>query len=261
MRTTMFGLATLLLVCGPALVRAADPKDTIEAAIKAHGGKELLDKYPGGKSKFTGDMSVMGLDISFEGSSVQAPGQFKLDMTADISGQKLVIQQIVNGAKVKIKQSVGGMDLPNSAGEAELDELRFSIVGQEIGRLTPLLAKPKTFSLKAEADEEVDGKKATVVTVTAKVGEKGEKTRDVKLYFDPKTHLMVKTSRKGLAPGDPDGKEAVQETLLSDYKKIDGLMIPMKTKNFVDGKKFMTITSSEHVNLEKVDPKEFEQDN
>jgi hypothetical protein len=261
MRATMFGLATLLVVCDPAGVWAADPKDTIDAAIKAHGGKELLDKYPASKSKFAGDMSVMGLDISFEGSSVQAQGQFKLDMTADISGQKLVVSQIVNGTKVKTKQSIGGMDLPDMANEAQLDELRFSVVAQEIGRLTPLLAKPKTFSLKAEADEEVDGKKATVVTVTAKVGEKGEKTRDVKLYFDQKTNLLVKTARKGLAPGDPDGGEVPQESLLADYKKIDGLMIPMKTTSVIDGKKFMTMTVSEHVNLEKVDPKEFEMDN
>ena len=241
---------------GPSFAQA-DAKAIVEKAIEATGGKELVDKYPASKSKFKGEMSIMGLDITFDGVSVQGPGQFKIEMVADIAGQKLNVVQIVDGAKVKTKQSLGGMDLPNMAGDAELDELRFSVVGQEIAQLTPLLAKPKKFSIKAEADDEVDGKKVSVVTVTAKLDEKGEKSKEIKLYFNKDNALLVKTARKGLAPGDPEGKEAMQETILSDYKKIDGLMIAMKTTNFIDGKKFMTITSTEHTNLEKVDAKEF----
>ena len=44
---------------------------------------------------------------------------------------------------------------------------------------------------------------------------------------------------------------------MSEFKKVDGLMVAMKTTSYVDGKKFMTITSTEHKNLEKVDAKEF----
>jgi hypothetical protein len=251
---TAFGLAA-----GPSYAQA-DAKAIIEKAITAHGGKELLDKYPASRNKFKGELSILGMDISFEGTSVQGPGQFRLDMIADIAGQKLNVVQIVDGAKVKVKQSLGGMDLPNNSGEAEMEELKFSVVGQEIAMLTPLLSKPKKYSMKVEADEEVDGKKATVVTVTAKMDEKGEKTKDVKLFFDKTSSLLVKTSRKGLVPGDMEGREAPQESFLSEYKKIDGLMVAMKTVNFIDGKKFMTLTSTEHVNLEKVDAKEFNLD-
>ena len=256
MRNGIYGVIAIVMLAGPAFAQG-DAKAVIEKAIAASGGKELLDKFPAAKTKFKGDMSIMGLDITFEGTSVQAPGQYKLEMVADVMGQKLNVIQIVDGVKVKTKQTFGGMDLPNTAGEAELDELRFSVVGQEIGQLTPLLAKPKKFTLKAEADEDVGGKPAAVVTVTVKIDDKGEKTKDVKLFFDKESNLLVKTSRKGLTPGDPDGKEAMQESVISDYKKIDGMMVAMKTTNYIDGKKFMTITSSEHKSLEKVDKKEF----
>ena len=256
MRNGILGVIAAVAFAAPTYAQA-DAKAIVEKAIEAMGGKELLDKFPASKTKFKGDMSIMGLDITFEGNSVQAPGQFKLEMVADVGGQKLTVVQIVDGAKVKTKQSLGGMDLPTMGGDAEMDELRFSVVGQEIAQLTPLLAKPKKFTIKAEADDEIDGKKASVVTVTAKLDEKGEKTKEMKLYFDKTTSMLVKTSRKGLAPGDPDGKEALQETVMSEFKKIDGVMVAMKSTNFIDGKKFMTITSTEHKNLEKVDAKEF----
>lgn len=262
MRKTLYGLmvtAVALAATGRATAQA-DAKAVIEKAITAHGGKELLDKYPAGKSKFKGEMSVMGLDITFEGSAAQGPGQFKLEMVADIAGQKLTVVQIVDGQKVKTKQSLGGMEIPNMADDAQLDELRFSVVGQEMAQLTPLLANAKKYSLKVVPDEDVDGKKAAVVVVTAKLDEKGEKTKDVKMYFDKTTYLLVKTARKGLTPGDPEGKEALQESILSDYKSIDGIQIAMKTVNYVDGKKFMTMTSSDHVNLEKLEKKDINLD-
>ena len=253
-------IATAFAVSAGPSYAQADAKAIIEKAITAHGGKDLLEKYPASRNKFKGDLSIMGQDIAFEGTSVQAPGQFKLTMVADVFGQKLNVVQIVDGSKVKVKQSLGGMDLPNTAGEAEMEELKFSVVGQEIATFVPLLSKPKKYTLKAEADEDVDGKKASVVTVTAKLDEKGDKTKDVKLYFDKTSNLLVKTSRKGLAPGEMDGREVPQEGFLSDYKKIDGIMVAMKTVSFIDGKKFMTLTATEHVNLEKVDKNEFNLD-
>jgi hypothetical protein len=262
MRKTLYGLmvtAVAVAATGRATAQA-DAKAVIEKAITAHGGKELLDKYPASKSKFKGDMSVMGLDITFEGSAAQGPGQFKLEMVADIAGQKLTVLQLVDGQRVKTKQSLGGMDIPNMADDAQLDELRFSVVGQEIAQLTPLLTKAGKYAIKASADEDVEGKKAAVVVVTVKLDEKGEKTKEVKLYFDKDSSLLVKTARKGLTPGDPEGKEALQESILSEFKKIDGLQVAMKTVNYVDGKKFMTITNSEHVNLEKLDKKDINLD-
>lgn len=256
MRNGIYGVIAIIMLAGPAWAQG-DAKAVIEKAIAAAGGKERLEKFPASKNKFTGEMSIMGLDIKFEGTSIQAPGQFKLEMVADVMGQKLNVTQIVDGSKVKTKQSLGGAELPSQAGEAEMDELRFSVVGQEISSLTPLLAKPKKYTLKAGADENVGDKPAAVVTVTAKLDDKGDKTKEVKLYFDKESGLLVKTSRKGLAPGDPDGKEALQESVLSDYKLIDGIKVAMKTTNYIAGNKFMTITSSEHNLLEKVDKKEF----
>jgi hypothetical protein len=253
------GLATLvaIVLMGPAMAQG-DAKAVIEKAIAAHGGKELLDKFPASSSKFKGEMSVGGLDMTFDGKGVQGPGQYKLELTADVAGQKLTILQMVDGAKVKVKAALGGMELPQPTDDAAMDELKFALINQEISQLTPLLANAKKYSMKPEADDEVDGKKAATVLVTVKMD--GDKTKDVKLFFDKESGLLVKFSRKGLTPGSADGKEALQESVMSDFKKIDGMMVPMKVVNYADGKKFMTMQQTEYKLLEKLDPKDVKAD-
>jgi hypothetical protein len=234
-----------------------DAKAVIEKAIKAHGGKDLLEKFPASSSKFKGEMSIMGLDMTFEGKGVQGPGQYKFELAADVGGQKLSIVQIVDGAKVKTKAMLGGMDLPQPTDEGAIDELKFALINQEVTQLTPLLSNTKKYSIKADADDDVDGKKAATVVVTVKLD--GDKTKEMKLFFDKDNGMLVKFGRNGLSPGG-DGKEVLQESVMSDFKSVDGLMVPMKTVTYIEGKKFMTMQQTEHKILEKLDPKDMKSD-
>jgi glyoxylate utilization-related uncharacterized protein len=53
----------------------------------------------------------------------------------------------------------------------------------------------------------------------------------------------------------------LQESIMSEFKKVDGMFVPMKVVNFADGKKFMTMTQTEYQLLEKIDPKLMKIDN
>jgi hypothetical protein len=239
----VLGLAVAALAVAPA-VRADEAADkVINDAIKAHGGKEALDKFKAGSSKMKGDMTVLGMDLEFTGDlAYELPNKYKMTILTEVAGQKLTIVQVVNGTRVK--NTLNGMAL--KIGDAEKAELAQAAAMQEIAQLTPLLGSKK-YTTKADKEEEVNGKKADVVMVTAK------DFKATKLYFDKESHLLVKTSRKGLAPGMGDPQEVVEETILSDYKAVEGVQTPMKMAVTHDGKKFMNVTVSDVKLSEKSD--------
>jgi hypothetical protein len=232
--------------------RAAD--DTAEAVVKkaidAHGGADALTKHKAGTYKVKGDMTVAGTDVSFTGDiTYELPTKFRMALDADVSGQKLALVQVVNGTKVK--NTVNGT--ATKLGKAQTVELIQAAAMQEISQLTPLL-DAKKYTIKLEKDEEVDGKPAAVVLVT------GKNFKDTRLSFDKASGLMVKTSRRAVAPEAPDDKEVVEDGILSGYKKVEGVMVPGKIAVTHDGKKFMTMTVVETALKEKVDPKNFDVD-
>ena len=231
---------------------AAEPKEVIQAAIKAHGGKAALSKYPAEQYDFEGSMSIMGQEVTLSGTAMQADGgRFRMDMEANAGGQKVNIVQIANGKKVSFKMTAGGQDLP--APEGALDELKMASVLCDVLKIYPLLDE-KRFDLKAGEDADVDGKKASVIVVTAK-----DLSKDVTLYFDKASGRLVKENRKA---SGPEGKEVNQETIYSDYKEIEGVHIPMKQTVYMDGAKFMTLTSANYKFLDKVaDATKFNVDN
>jgi hypothetical protein len=233
-----------------ALAVAASPADdaankVVEASIKAHGGADALKKFKAGSSKMKGEMVVFGMDLEFTGDlAYELPDKYKMTILTDVAGQKLTVVQVVNGTKVK--NTLNGMAL--NLGAAEKSELAQAAAMQEIAQLTPLLGSEK-YTIKAEKDEDVGGMPASVVLVTAK------DFKATKLYFDKKSNLLVKTSRKGLAPGMGEPQEVMEETILSDYKPVEGIQTPMKMAVTHDGKKFMNVTVSDVKVAEKSDVK------
>jgi hypothetical protein len=249
MRKWLLGLTIAALAAAPALAQDA-AEAVVKKAIDAHGGADALNKYKAGTAKMKGEMSVFGMDITFTGEMTYfLPDKYKMTIDAEVAGQKLAIVQVANGKKYK--QTINNMAIPLK--DAERDELLQSAMMQEVSQLTPLL-DAKKYTIKAEKDAEVEGKAAAVVLVTAKG------FKDTKLSFDKKTGLLVKMERKGLAPSMDDPKEVNEETLLSDYQKVEGVLQPMKVVVHHDGKKFMTMTMSDSKLMEKADEKTFATD-
>jgi hypothetical protein len=240
----VLGLVAVLAVAPVA--GADDAAAVVKKAIDAHGGAAVLDRLRAGTSKLKGDMVVQGTPLEFTGEVVyELPGKFRLRLDLEVGGQKLPVVQVVNGDTVSTTLNGTAQKL----GDAERAELLQSLAMQEVTQFTPLLAGNK-YTLRALPDEDVGGKPAAVVLVSAK------NFKDTKLCFDKGTGLLVKTSRKALAPGNP--VEVTEETVLSEYKKVDGIMTPMKMVVTHDGKKFMTEIITEAKMMEKADPKAFE---
>ena len=226
----------------------AEAKKVIEKAIEAQGGKEALEKYPASSSKIKGQMSMLGMDIPFTGEIVTSgTDKVRTQLDAEVQGQKMEILQIVNGDKVK--QTVSGAEQPLTD-ETKKELLQTPMV-LEISSMTPLLKGDK-YTVKSEKDEKVGDADTSVVLITAKG------LKDVRLFFDKKTGLMVKITRKSLGIGDgPEPIEVTEETIVSDYKAVDGVKMPAKSVTMHDGKKFMTIEVTEMKLMDKADAKKF----
>jgi hypothetical protein len=254
MRRWILGLAVALVAAGAA---TADEKAeaVVKKAIEAHGGADALNKYKAAKLKMAGDVSVMGLNVEFTGTlAYNLPDRYRLDMELDLMGQKVSLEQIVKGDKIKSTIKAGGMTQENPGGDAEKEELRAAAVLQEAEQLTPLLDSKK-FDIKWADDADVNGKKAAVIVVQPKAIK-----NEIKLFFDKQSGLLVKTAHRAPEPGAGAGGEVDEESFASDYKKVKGVQVPYKLTVHHDGKKFMEVKLSDYELLEKIDDKEFATD-
>ena len=201
----------------------------IEKAITATGGAEALTKYPVSTAKVKGVLSQQGIEADFTGEvTYQAPDKFRLELDADIAGMKLKILQVASGDKARM--TIDGQSKPLD--DNEKAEIRASAAVADIATLAPL-AKGK-YAVKSEGEE---GEFA-VLSVT------GKDIKEIKLYFDKATGLLTKTSRKAIVePGST--AEVLEETVLSEYKDIQGVKTPTKSVVTHDGKKFITMTALE----------------
>ena len=84
--------------------------------------------------------------------------------------------------------------------------------------------------LTALGESKVGGKPAVGVRVSSK------DHRDISLYFDKATGLLLKKTLRRKEPGVP--AEFTEETLYEDYKNVSGLMFPFHVSETRDGKPF-----------------------
>ena len=91
--------------------------------------------------------------------------------------------------------------------------------------------------------------------VGVRVEHKGR--RDVSLFFDKKTGLLLKTETRGKGPMAGDS-EFTAETLYDDYRKVDGFPVAHKVTVKRDGKLFFVSENSDVKLAEKLDDSTFE---
>ena len=231
----------LLAVAGP--VRADDEaaRKVIDKAIKAHGGAKNLAKFNAVtftmKGKFYG-MSDDGMDFSGEWS-LQRPDKIKLEISVDASGMTVKFVQVVNGNK-------GWTQVMGTTQELDKDamaEAKENFYAERVKTLAPLTGKG--FKLEPLGEAKVGKREA----VGVKVSHKGH--RDVNLYFDKKTSLLLKAERRAKDP--MAGTEFTQADLYDDYKEVEGIQHARKLTILRDDKKFVTGVLSDYKPLEKLD--------
>jgi len=237
-----------LLALGTSL-RAADdqPKDVIAKAIKAHGGEEMLTKNKAGSSKGKGKITIPGAgEVAFtQETTHMLPDKFKESLEFSINGQNISILTLVNGDKTIVEANGAAVDLDDNTKETIKD------VGHllKIGKLVAL-ATEKGYELSLIGEDKVEDKPAIGIRVVTK----GKK--DVNLYFDKKTNLLVKLEYRST---DPFTKNEInEERIIAEYGKTkDGLPVPKKVIVKHDSKTFLEVELSDVQLLEKLDESDF----
>jgi hypothetical protein len=228
----------------------ADDADTIKAVLdkgsKAIGGEEKITKYPGLLLKGSGKFYEGDKAIPFKGTwYTQGLDKSRTTTIVELKGFNSEEITVVNGAKGWVKAT--GDDAKELDKDA-LSEERENLYFNWVTSLVPL--KAKEYKLTLLGDSKVNNKPAIGIAVASK----GH--RDVKLFFDKDSGLIVKAERK---VRDLEGKKDVtEEVLFSDYKDIDGLKVAMKYQSKWDGKNHADADMTEAKVFEKIDAKWFE---
>ena len=235
----------LVLVVGRSL-RAddqADMKKLLAKAIEAAGGEKKLAKYQAATLKMKGT-AHLGVAIPFTTEwALQYPNQHKMTVEAKVGDDTYTQVVIINKDKGWIKENTADAKPLDKDTLAEKKEQLYVL---SIMALVPL--KDKSFKLAPVGELKIGDHDA----VGMKISRKGH--RDVNLYFDKKTHRLVKSEA---SVKDMDNKEVTEETTFSEFKKTDGVLYPSKMKIKRDGKKFADVEVTEYKLEEKLDDSEF----
>lgn len=242
-------IATILsvVVVSSSVVCAEEKAEAIvQKAIKAHGGEAKVAKLRTMRIKAEG-MATLARgqpDVLFIVEDVwQMPDRYKTSSSFHVGDQKVAQTQAIVGDKGWIQMNGQTQDMPKEA-IAEMKEQKY---GEDLDRLAFL--KDRSIELSTIAPIEVGGRPA--VGLLAK--SKGH--RDVKLYFDKASGLLVKREQRVL--DSASGKEVRQEVLFSDYQEKEGVKHYRKIAAFRDGKKLIEAKVTEMTFFDKLDDKVF----
>jgi hypothetical protein len=235
------GLLPVLAIRAPAGEAA---RAVIEWAVQALGGEEKLAKLQAVRTKAKGTVALEGGPAPLTTEIVsQWPSRTKTTIQVEIEGEKVTIVRVLNGNKAW--QHANGETQELDA--QEVAALQARVHETYVHTLVPLL-RDKAFSLSPLGEAAVGGRPAVGVKVTAK----GQK--DVALYFDKGSGLLVKSACWGL---NPTLGEITRETFYSDYQEKDGLKQPRKFMTRHNGEKYMEMEVTEFQILDRVDASEF----
>jgi hypothetical protein len=247
MRQLLFAtLAVGVLILRPFPARAQDEVRAIIAkAIKAHGGEEKLEKQKAGILKSKGTVHILGGIDFTEEASFQHPDKVKSVQRLEIMGQKVTQMIGFNGQKAWV--NFNGMDIDQMIDKIT-QLMKDEIYVGEVSRLTPL--KDKKFELSALGEAKVEGNPALGVRVSSK----GHK--DVNLYFDKKSGLLVKIEHRTVDA--MSGQEVNEEKIITEYKDAaDGTKEAKKAVVYRDGNKYVDAEIVEIKYVENIDDSEF----
>jgi hypothetical protein len=245
MRTTLCLTAVALTLAAAAGARADEKADTravIDKAIKATGGVEKLAATKAATFNAKGKVYGMGDGIDFTGEwAVQPPDKIRLQMEFEVNSMKFTFLLVYDGKKGWTKIN----DATTEMNEDALAEAKEDVYANRVVTLAPLV-KEKGFELSPLGEIKVEGREAVGVRVSHK------DHRDVNLFFDKKTGLLLKNERT-IKDQMAGGKEKTQETLYDNYKEVGGVQRPMKLAVKRDGEKHVEMELSEFETKDALD--------
>jgi hypothetical protein len=246
MRRLLVAVGVILAAAVPVQAQDDGAVAVIEKALKAQGGADKMAALKAYTAKGKGTVVLMDTTIDFT-IEVFAQKRSKLKEAVKLS----VNDMNINIVKVVVGDS-GWQSIEGQVTDLTKEEMKEHEDDQYIDSITDLLplTSDKSFKL-SPLDEIKVGDKACVGVQVAK-----KDKRDVKLYFDKKTNLLVKMDYRG--PHPVTKEEVAHEKLFSDYKEfVPGLKLAAKELYNVDGAKFIDSETIEIRSMEKFDDSVF----
>src|SRR5262249_53796021 len=130
----------------------------------------------------------------------------------------------------------------------QLAQMRQTLQLDQAMKLVPLLTD-SSFILQPLGNFQHNGRVVIGLRVRGRTQQ-----RDLKMYFDQQTALLVKTEHQLDGPG---GKDVRQEAFYGDYRDMGGHRRPGKIVVFRDGKKVMDADLIEARVVDRIDSTEF----
>ena len=244
---THLALFALCLVAPVATARpesSLTPRQVIERAIVAHGGYEALAKSRAERISLRGTMFVGKTAVPFTNhQTLQLPGQYKSVVVIQQGERSHGIVHLLNGDEAMVVID-GQAQTVNSL---HLSQLRQTLQLEQAMRLVPLLSDPG-FTLLPGQDYGYNGGVVTSVRI------QGKSQRELVLYFDQKTGLLVKSEHRIDGPG---GKDILQEAFYGDYREVGGHRRAGKVTIQRDGQKVMEVELVDAQRVVRIDVLEF----
>lgn len=217
--------------------------DIVNKAIVAHGGMEALSKARADKVRLKGTMFLQDKPVPFSGeTSVVLPDRLRTVVRMNPGPQEIVMTQLVSGDKLGM--FINGQ--PQVVTEGLAATLRETLVMNQAMRLVSLL-KDKTLEPTVAGTGMVNGRQARIIRVTP------PGKREIKLWFDYETGLLVKTEH----PVGLNSNPMLQEEYYGDFREMGAFRRPAKMVTHRAGKKIMEAELVEVRYLDSIPENEF----
>jgi hypothetical protein len=230
-----------------ASAQEAECRAIIEKALKAQGGEKVAQSIKATHAKGKGTIHFMDMALAFTLESYSnLPDQTKAVIQLTVNNMNIEVINVVNGDKGWASANGQVQDLDAD----QLKEAKEQMHVESVTSLFPLKDKNKGFGLAPLGESKVGD--ATVVGV--QVTKKGK--RDVNLFFDKTTNLLIKAEYRAIEPFNK--QEVNQEKFLSGYKElIQGYKMPSKINIKNDGNKFLEMELTEVRSVDRHDASVF----
>jgi hypothetical protein len=225
-------------------VQPDEARALLAKAIKAHGGAKALATLSTFQQKGKGQLFAP-FEAPFTAEIFsQAPDKNKLALEVELKGATHTYIKVLNGAKGWVR------DFTRKTNPMDAEDLAEAQQMMTVERAIGLVAlTDKGYQLSSLGKAKVEGRDAVGLRATK------ERCRDVSLFFDSATHLLLKVEYRAL---NLNKEEVTQEKLLSDYKTLPrGLKVPGKMVINNDGKRFVEFEITETTAVDRHDDSVF----
>ena len=216
----LLGLIILGLLVVPGSSQNAD--EILERIIKAQGGRKLLESIKDVTTTANMDLTQMGMSGSGT-MYVKEPNMMRFDM--EFMG--IIVTQSFDG------ENAWGISPQSGVAENMPEEVAEIIKHSSYGNSALLDPAKHGIKYSYRGKENVDSKDYLVLDRVHSGG------YTIALYIDPETYLIYKMKQDSF---DEMMTEIVEETIMSDYKKVEGVMTAHVLTILRDGTEFGTIT-------------------